>query len=196
MYILLPIFRKARSSFFRVLHITRAEFEWRMLVFQVHTVVISLSSNSPRLGEFVKWSWKSLWHCISYQQHKHINKCIHKQKRRNVLKWGSSLRQAIFTVSSVSVTDLWQCISRQMSRQPSFIVLLRWFLSRLWAENVRFEVVDVTGIVRYIRTKMFFSFFAFFFHQNVSLGGKGVATFLRIKMPTTSFPLLTMNLQK
>lgn len=83
-----------------------------------------------------------------------------------------------------------------MSRQPSFIVLLRWFLSRLWAENVRFEVVDVTGIVKYIRTKMFFSFFAFFFHQNVSLEERGVATFLRIKMPTTSFPLLTMNLQK
>ena len=80
-----------------------------------------------------------------------------------------------------------------MSRQPSFIVLLRWFLSRLRAENVRFEVVDVTGIVKYIRTKMFFSFF---FHQNVSLGGRGVATFLRIKMPTTSFPFLTMNLQK
>lgn len=60
-----------------------------------------------------------------------------------------------------------------MSRQPSFIVLLRWFLSRLWAENVRFEVVDVTGIVNYIRTKMFFSFFAFFFSPKCFFGGKG-----------------------
>ena len=60
-----------------------------------------------------------------------------------------------------------------MSRQPSFIVLLRWFLSRLWAENVRFEVVDVTGIVKYIRTKMFFSFFAFFFSPKCFFGGNG-----------------------
>ena len=34
-------------------------------------------------------------------------------------------------------------------------------------------MVDVTGIVKYIRTKMFFSFFAFFFHQNVSLEERG-----------------------
>ena len=59
-----------------------------------------------------------------------------------------------------------------MSRQPCFIVLLRWFLSCLWAENVRSEVVDVTGIVKYIRKKMVIFCF-FLFRQNVSLGGRG-----------------------
>ena len=40
------------------------------------------------------------------------------------------LAQAIFTVYSVFVIDLRQCI-----RRPCFIVLLRWFFSLLRAEN-------------------------------------------------------------
>ena len=35
---------------------------------------------------------------------------------------------AIFTVSSVSVIDLWQCISRQLFRRSCFMVSIRWFL--------------------------------------------------------------------
>ena len=42
----------------------------------------------------------------------------------------------------------------------------------MWAENVRFEVVDVTGIVKYIRTKMFSSFLPFF-SPKCFFGGKG-----------------------
>ena len=55
---------------------------------------------------------------------------------------------AIFTVSTVSVIDFWQCISGQL------------FLSRLRAKNVRSEVTDVTGIVKYISKSVFR-------HQNV-----------------------------
>ena len=55
---------------------------------------------------------------------------------------------AIFTVSTVSVIDLWQCISRLL------------FLSRLRADNMRSEVTDVTSIVKYISKSVFR-------HQNV-----------------------------
>ena len=55
---------------------------------------------------------------------------------------------AVFTVSTVSVIDLWQCISRL------------FFLSRLRADNMRSEVTDVTSIVKYISKSVFR-------HQNV-----------------------------
>ena len=83
-----------------------------------------------------------------------------------------------------------------MSRQPSFIVLLRWFLSRLRAENVRFEVVDVTGIVKYIRTKMFFSFFAFFFSPKCFFGGKGGGYFSSHKDANDLVSILNNELAK
>ena len=35
------------------------------------------------------------------------------------------------------------------------VLLLRWFLSRLRAENVRSEVTHVTGIVKYLRKSVF-----------------------------------------
>ena len=50
---------------------------------------------------------------------------------------------AIFTVSTVSVIDLWQCISRLL------------FLSRVRADNMRSEVTDVTSIVKYISKSVF-----------------------------------------
>ena len=62
---------------------------------------------------------------------------------------------AIFTVSSVSVIDLWQCISRQLFRPSCFMVLLSQFLSRLRAENVRSKVAYVKGIVKFIFKRVF-----------------------------------------
>ena len=62
--------------------------------------------------------------------------------------WAQANVFAIFTVSTVSVIDLWHCISGQL------------FLSRLRAENVRSEVADVTGIVKYTSKSVFR-------HQNV-----------------------------
>ena len=50
---------------------------------------------------------------------------------------------AVFTVSTVSVIDLWQCISRLL------------FLSRLRADNMHSEVTDVTSIVKYISKSVF-----------------------------------------
>ena len=78
-----------------------------------------------------------------------------------------SLAQALFTVFSVFVIDLWRCISRQLFRRSCFIVLLRWFLSPLRAENVRSEVADNTDIVKYIGKCVFR-------HQNVAGGGSYV----------------------
>ena len=69
-------------------------------------------------------------------------------------------------MSSVSVIDLRQCIRRQLFRRSCFIVLLRWFLSRLRAENVRSEVADNTDIVKYIGKCVFR-------HQNVGGVARG-----------------------
>ena len=61
------------------------------------------------------------------------------------------LAQAIFTVSSVSVIDLWQCISWQLFRWSCFIVLLgsSWVV---WGQKM---CAHVTGIVRYIGKSVF-----------------------------------------
>ena len=46
---------------------------------------------------------------------------------------------AIFTVSCVSVIDLWQCISRQLFRRSRFMVPIRWFL-RFTSETEYVEI--------------------------------------------------------
>ena len=63
---------------------------------------------------------------------------------------------AIFTVSTVSVIDLWQCISRLL------------FLSRLRAENVRSEVTDFTGIVKHVSKSVSYASLS---HQSFVRGG-------------------------
>ena len=80
-----------------------------------------------------------------------MQQSISDQRRRSVLKRDF----AIFTVSSVSVIDLWQCISRQLFRPSCFMVLLSQFLSRLRAENVRSKVAYVKGIVKFIFKRVF-----------------------------------------
>ena len=80
-----------------------------------------------------------------------MQQSISGQRRRSVLKRDF----AIFTVSSVSVIDLWQCISRQLFRPSCFMVLLSQFLSRLRAENVRSKVAYVKGIVKFIFKRVF-----------------------------------------
>ena len=80
-----------------------------------------------------------------------MQQSISGQRRRSVLKRDF----AIFTVSSVSVMDLWQCISRQLFRLSCFMVLLSQFLSRLRAENVRSKVAYVKGIVKFIFKRVF-----------------------------------------
>ena len=66
-----------------------------------------------------------------------------------------SLAQAIFTVSSVSVINLWQKLGSCPGSRASTCFLLGSFLSRPRAENVGSEVADVTGIVKYIRKSVF-----------------------------------------
>ena len=61
-----------------------------------------------------------------------------------------SLAQAIFTVSSVSVINLWQKVGSSPGSPASLC-----FLNSLRAENVGSEVADVTGIVKYIRKSVF-----------------------------------------
>ena len=80
-----------------------------------------------------------------------MQQSISGQRRRSVLRRDF----AIFTVSSVSVIDLWQCISRQLFRPSCFMVLLSQFLSRLRAENVRSKVAYVKGIVKFIFKRVF-----------------------------------------
>ena len=90
---------------------------------------------------------------------------------------------AIFTVSTVSVIDFWQCIGGQS------------FLSRLRAENVCSEVTDVTGIVKHISKSVFR-------HQNVRGGlcppkilfGVGATAFAPYSAAyDTTFPKLYMT---
>ena len=53
----------------------------------------------------------------------------------------------------------------QVFRRSCFIVLLRLLLSRLRAENLRSEVADVRGIVKYIGKSVFW-------HQPPPPGGR------------------------
>ena len=74
-----------------------------------------------------------------------------------VVHWHKQYSQCLVCPQSM------QCNSRQLFRRSCFIVLLRWFLSRLRAENVRSEVADNTDIVKYIGKCVFR-------HQNVGEG--------------------------
>ena len=60
-----------------------------------------------------------------------------------------SLAQAILTVASVSIINLWQQVG-SCPGSPASLCFLGSFLSHLKAENFGSEVADVTGIVKYI----------------------------------------------
>ena len=122
----------------------------------------------------------------STQPFAYRNKKIRIMKKIQKCLLRCSLAQAIFTMSSVSVIDLWQGISWQLSRRSCFLGSSRVVSGQKILPS---EVADVTGIVKYISKSVWR-------HQNVGqlcpqphfFWGVGLQPALSPQHPTPNTP--------
>ena len=63
---------------------------------------------------------------------------------------------AIFMVASVSVIDLWQCISRQLFRRSYFMVLLRYSSWVVWGQKLCALKSPMSHVLSIIPLQVFF----------------------------------------
>ena len=63
---------------------------------------------------------------------------------------------AIFMVASVSVIDLWQCISRQLFRRSCFMVLLRYSSWVVWGQRMCALKSPMSHVLSIIPLQVFF----------------------------------------